>query len=436
MAVYTDIPRFYTALAEWMMCVLYIYLFPQKRSRWGTVLICISGFVVQSFYLMITRDAVIYLWLPVMFGAIGMMYIWICLCMNGSFLLAGYNCAKAFLIAEFAASLEWQLHCFFRKITGVDLIWMNLFLLIAVYGMVLLVVYKVERGMQFYEFCTHITGRETTAVAAIAAFAFIFSNMSFVVTNSPFSAEAVSDIFYIRTLGDLCGLIVLYAYQTKICENLVEKELAAIQSMYKKQYDQYRYYQNSMEIIHIKYHDLKHQIMGLRGERDEKKREAWLDHLEQELDENRLLHQTGNPVLDTILAAKMFQAQKCKIRITCVADGKLLDSMHVADICTIFGNALDNAIESVVTLEDPKTRLIHLTVTRQKGFVLIHVLNYVSESIVLKEGELPQTTKYDKENHGYGLKSIQATVRKYHGSVSVQIREHWFELRILIPEIR
>lgn len=288
--------------------------------------------------------------------------------------------------------------------------------------------------MEYRSYCKELGKKELITVICIAVFVFMFSNISFVTSNLPFSASEKMDIFAMRTLGDLCGLIILFAFQMNICEKVMEQELFAIRSMYKKQYEQYRYYQNSMEVIHMKYHDLKHQITGLRGEKDEIKREEWLNQLENELDENHLITQTGNSVLDTMLAAKLFYAQKNKIRITCVADGKLLDFMHVADICTIFGNALDNAIESVVMLEDPKKRLIHVVLSKQKNFIFIKILNYIMEDIEFHNQAFPETSKKDKVNHGYGLKSIQKVVEKYHGNLSVQAKNHWFELRILIPE--
>ena len=46
---------------------------------------------------------------------------------------------------------------------------------------------------------------------------------------------------------------------------------------------------------------------------------------------------------------------------------------------------------------------------------------------------MPQTTKKDKRFHGFGMKSIQSTVKKYGGSVTSEMRDSWFELRILIP---
>ena len=434
MEVYRDIPRFYTAFAEWAACGMYIYLFPKRWGKGVTLLFCLAALVIQEVLLVLTADVPIYMWLPVMGLAVAMMYGLLAICSSGSLALAGYNCAKAFLAAEFAASLEWQAESLLGNTFGGLFPVVRLILVAGIYGLVLGCIFRAEQKMQFYQYCHQITGKETISVVCITLLSFLFSNVSFLVARSPLEGELLEGIFYMRTLGDLCGLAALYAFQTKVCEYIVERELAAVKSMYRKQYDQYRYYQTSMEMIHMKYHDLKHQITGLRGEADEEKRKQWLDKLEQELDENRLIEETGNPVLDTMLAAKIFHARKNKIRITCVADGKLLDSMHVADICTIFGNALDNAIESVITLEDQKKRMIHVTLREQKNFILINIANYIEKELGLNHGEFPKTTKKDRENHGYGLKSIRQTIEKYHGTMSVQAKNNWFELRILIPE--
>ena len=189
-----------------------------------------------------------------------------------------------------------------------------------------------------------------------------------------------------------------------------------------------------MEMIHIKYHDLKHQITGLRAISDANEREEWINKLESELEENQLPHETGNKVLDTILGAKLFSAKQVKARLTIVADGSILSFMHVTDICTIFGNALDNAIECVAKIEEEEKRLIHLTVAKKKGFAAIDVSNYLEEEIDLSAQEgLPKTKKADKTNHGYGLKSIKYTVDKYDGTMSIDTKDGWFELHIWIP---
>jgi sensor histidine kinase regulating citrate/malate metabolism len=155
--------------------------------------------------------------------------------------------------------------------------------------------------------------------------------------------------------------------------------------------------------------------------------------MENELDKWWLPQRTGNPVFDTILSATYRKARQLDVRITCVADGSLLSTLHVADICTIFGNALDNAMESVVMIAEPERRLIHVSVSAQKGFIFITVANTLGTALIEAENNTLLTTKRDKKNHGYGLKGIKYVVGKYGGNVSYKAEDGWFRLNILIP---
>ena len=94
------------------------------------------------------------------------------------------------------------------------------------------------------------------------------------------------------------------------------------------------------------------------------------------------------------------------------------------DLSAVFGNALDNAIEYEVQIPDPAKRLIHVTVSSQRGFVLLRFENYCQDSLRFREG-LPVTTKKDKSNHGYGLKSIRFVAEKYGGIVTVKQEREW-----------
>ena len=137
-------------------------------------------------------------------------------------------------------------------------------------------------------------------------------------------------------------------------------------------------------------------------------------------------------MLDAVLTSKSLYCQNKGIGFTCVADGTLLNFMAEMDIGALFGNILDNAIEGAEKIPEKEKRLIHLSVAEQKSFLRIRVENYCEEKIVFKNG-IPQTTKKDKRFHGFGMKSIQSTVKKYGGSVTAGVRDNWFVLRILIP---
>lgn len=88
-------------------------------------------------------------------------------------------------------------------------------------------------------------------------------------------------------------------------------------------------------------------------------------------------------------------------------------------------------MQSEIEIYEAK-RLIHVAVAKQKGFLRIRVENCY-EGVLVFENCLPRTTKKDSNYHGYGLKSIRSTVKKYNWSVATEAKDGWFELRILIP---
>ena len=124
-------------------------------------------------------------------------------------------------------------------------------------------------------------------------------------SSIPFAGTLRSDMFNVRTLVDLAGIASFVAVQSRVGELIAEREAANARMLFRSQYIQYKNYQESMDYIHMKYHDLKHQITGLRAETDAAERERWLDAMEKELDEHELVEPTGNQILDAVLGAKL-----------------------------------------------------------------------------------------------------------------------------------
>ena len=284
--VFLDIPRLYTALAEWGACGVYILILNRRfKSNGLTAAVGAAALAIQMFFLQVTGDVALALWIPCMIGAAALMFAYLMIICRINFKTAVYCCAQAFLLAEFAASLEWQLHNYLL-ILSADWLWLQLLLLAAVYTGVFIAAYFIERPAFSKEYLSQLSVRELISAVGIVVVAFAFSNISFVMTNSPFFGQMKMDMFLIRTIVDFSGITVLYAFQSRICEYIVEKENTMIQAMLKSQYEQYRSYQESMELMHIKYHDLKHQIAGLRAENDSDKRKAWIDALLAFVEEN------------------------------------------------------------------------------------------------------------------------------------------------------
>ena len=140
---------------------------------------------------------------------------------------------------------------------------------------------------------------------------------------------------------------------------------------------------------------------------------------------------TGNEILDTVLTEKSLLCNQNGVKLSCIADGGLLSFMDAVDLYTLFGNALDNAIEAVLPLPEEE-RMIDLQVRQKAGQILIHITNRFAGSLEVGE-DLPKTSKEDTGHHGFGPKSIRAVVEQYGGILNWNATDLLFTLRITIP---
>ncbi|MDR1513205.1 MAG: ATP-binding protein, partial [Propionibacteriaceae bacterium] len=250
--------------------------------------------------------------------------------------------------------------------------------------------------------------------------------------NTPLSGRLGPEVFYIRTLVDLCGFVALYAWQGQRLQQRAKAEVAAIQSLLRGQHEQYLQSKRSIDTVNRAYHDMKHQLGVIRAESDPGRRDAHIAELEASLAGYGQVVKTGNEVVDVILTAKTMACAERGIDLTTVADGAAVAFVSTADLCTILGNALDNAIEAAGQLGDPARRLIKLSLFSQSQFAVLTVENSFRGKLTWEEGEIV-TSHADRDHHGFGLKSIKYVADRYGGSMTAQADGEWFVLRVLLP---
>lgn len=430
--VLPDIPRFYTALAEWLACMMFILYVKKRLKGLKLAAFCAAALVLQSAFLIATGGQEGVRWILCMTAAIGFMFLFIYLSCDVNWMDAAYYTAFAFIVAETAASLEWQLYLYGVTVLGQETEFYKYAALLVVYGGMYMAVWRFNFKMLNREERLGIDSRQFLEAAIIAACVFFISNLGFLTVDTPFSGKYSREIFNIRTFADVAGLAVMCAYHVQWRDRRVRLELESIQTILHNQYTQYRQSQKTLDMINYKYHDLKHHIIALRAEQDMDKRNEYLDRMEAEIINYEAQNKTGNKVLDTLLTSKGMDCQQHGISFTCVADGSVFEFMEVMDICSIFGNALDNAIECEKKIEDKEKRMIHINAFSKKNFLIIKIENYY-EGTLQFDKDLPVTTKDQREFHGYGLKSLRYTVHKYNGEVDISAKDNWFRLKILIP---
>lgn len=425
-------PGYYYAIAYALSVFVIACTNERKLGRWKLAAVSCVQFALLLFFMTETDGVRQELFIPSMMVIVGLLLGYIYICNDFSFKGAGFYCVKAFINGEFAASMCWQIYYYLRYVRGMHGEHWRWVELVLVYAVIFAILTLIELNLKKDLEELHITRRELLVVIIIAASVFAMSNLSYLDQNGLFSGSFVMDIFIIRTLVDLSGIAVLYAYHIQVKEVQIRFEKDALHNIMEMQYKNYQLSKENIDMVNQKYHDLKHQINILKTQSYTGKSTSYLEKMEREIRVYETQNKTGNQILDAVLTNKAMICQNKEIELKFIVDGEALSFMDDMDVSALFGNMLDNAIESAEKQQEKQKRLIWLYVTREKQFVRIRTENYCDEKIHFKNG-MPVTTKKDRQLHGYGMKSIKSTVEKYHGSVVAAQENNWFELKILLP---
>lgn len=235
----------------------------------------------------------------------------------------------------------------------------------------------------------------------------------------------------------ICGsLAILVLIVVVIVRILMKNKMIKKENEFLKKRDEllctyYRDMRENQEKNRQLVHDMKNHFIVLK----EYEKEGALDKIGQYLDEisNELwigenLDWSGNKILDIVLSEKKRAAEKqgiqVKIEIPWLAEWKFSDS----DICALFGNLLDNAIEASEQVTEER-RLLIVRIEKQNELLFIEISNSAVKKPLEKDGEFV-TTKAEREMHGYGWKSIKRVVDKYDGDIIYRYQENMFLVRI------
>jgi hypothetical protein len=238
-------------------------------------------------------------------------------------------------------------------------------------------------------------------------------------------------IHYIDILCGVCALINMIMSE-RLSYQIRQNELLRMENLINKQHDNYLNSLNSVEAVNRKYHDLRHILRGIDSMQSMQDIKLFIKTVEGEIMDYELICNTGNKTLDIILSERMRESKGKGIQMHVHADGQGWDSIKDADIATIFGNALDNAIESTESSDDNAMRLIDVRTGRLNDMLIARFENPFNHVLEKKQTKLI-STKDDKQNHGYGLQSIELTVKKYSGEMDIKTDNGTFTLTVIIP---
>lgn len=179
-------------------------------------------------------------------------------------------------------------------------------------------------------------------------------------------------------------------------------------------------------------HDMKNHIIALSALSRNKEWEKLDDYLKNmegtALDTAGDL--TGNKAVDAILYQKQRQAEWENIKWECDVRMPKECCINEFDLCVLFGNILDNALEACGRMRGDECRFINIQAKTVKKCFLIEVKNSMDKAEKFTEG---CTNKGDSQKHGIGLMNVSDVVDSYNGAVHKEFGKGIFVISILMP---
>lgn len=228
----------------------------------------------------------------------------------------------------------------------------------------------------------------------------------------------------------ICGAAVFSSFG---CMYLAAYIYDSMQTAYRVQQmetqrDYYKERISEEERVRAIYHDLKNHLLVMESRQNTEETRQMAQTLRSQIEDYEDYVHTGNDFLDIILKDKAAKAREKQIDFSAMVDFNGIDFIEPLDVSTIFGNAIDNAIEASEKLPEER-RLVTVRAERVRDMLLIAVENNILPGIQAPQG----TTKKDRFAHGFGIPNIKKAAEKYGGQCSFQQEERTYRLKILIP---
>lgn len=228
-------------------------------------------------------------------------------------------------------------------------------------------------------------------------------------------------------LGNI-GICRLCVHIAQSARNAMEAELLKSQKAY---YDELEASQT--ETRQLK-HDMKNHLSVARTllkNGQILRVQAYLTDLSGQLHSEAMLF-CQHPVLNAVLNAKYRLAQSAEIQ--CEFHLEVGQDMEIDDVslCALAANTLDNAIEACQAVPEPAQRWITLKSRCADGYFSYWIENSKAAPAPKSDGKFV-TRKKEKDAHGFGLRSVEAMVRKYDGTMDLSWDEETFSVTVLIP---
>ena len=229
------------------------------------------------------------------------------------------------------------------------------------------------------------------------------------------------------------NIIAFYLYDS-LAENYIKKsKLALLQKENELYSRQCEIMQSSTEDLQAFRHDMSNQLIILNhlleeGKDEEARRQ--LDQLSRFIKGKVIYSTSGNIIIDGLVNYKLqsVASENIKVETEIVVPEQL--NIDIADLVTLLGNLLDNALEALKKV-DREQRILTIKIMFSQERLIGRITNTYCGEIYLKDDKI-LTSKKEKQKHGYGLSNVEKIIKKYNGYMEIDYANWEFRVDFII----
>ena len=105
-------------------------------------------------------------------------------------------------------------------------------------------------------------------------------------------------------------------------------------------------------------------------------------------------------------------------------------NIDIADLVTLLGNLLDNALEALKKV-DWEQRILTIKIVFSQERLIGRITNTYCGEIHQKDDKI-LTSKKEKQKHGYGLSNVEKIIKKYNGYMEIDYANWEFRVDFII----
>lgn len=259
--------------------------------------------------------------------------------------------------------------------------------------------------------------------------------------NIGISANAGIKFFYIYTsiLLFSAAISLFYLLEKNILLDMSSEKSAVMEELLSLQRRHYERLDVSQRELHSLRHDIKKHMQCLYSLLDSGHNREAQEYIKELYTGNKGLKgiiYSGNIVIDSILSNGLANLENNGIDLKCSII--VPPSLNIADVdlCILFGNLIDNAVEACARINDPDNKkFIILNVNIKKDYLFINIVNSFTGE-VKKQNDIYKTLKIDDRYCGIGLFNIEKIVEKYNGEFSASHTGNVFSVSVMLSLFR